>query len=56
MSPNAIRKGLSVSHKVSAAVPRFVLADPVRLRHSLGLTGLWPLFHGQVFSASEVAR
>lgn len=32
MSPNAIRKGLSVSHKVSAAVPRFVLADPVRLR------------------------
>ena len=28
----------------------------MRLRHSLDLTGLWPLFHGQVFSASEVAR
>lgn len=32
MSPNAISKGLSVSHKVTAAVPRYVLADPLRVR------------------------
>jgi CheY-like chemotaxis protein len=32
MSPNAIGKGLSISHKVMAAVPRFVLGDRLRLR------------------------
>lgn len=32
MSPNATRKGLSISHRVSAAVPRFVIGDPVRVR------------------------
>lgn len=31
-------------------------SDPVRLRHSLGLTGLLPLFHGHVFSSAQVAR
>jgi len=31
-------------------------SDPVRLRHSLSLTGLWPLFEGRVFSSSEVPR
>jgi len=31
-------------------------SDPVRLRHSLTLTGLWPLFEGRVFSSSEVPR
>ncbi|MGU3538742.1 HAD family hydrolase [Methylobacterium sp. A54F] len=31
-------------------------SDPVRLRHSLGLTGLLPLFEGRVFSSAEVAR
>ncbi|MFT3973245.1 MAG: ATP-binding protein [Amaricoccus sp.] len=35
MSPNATRKGLAISHAVSAAVPRFVLADPLRLRQIL---------------------
>ncbi|MGX5776463.1 HAD family hydrolase [Methylorubrum zatmanii] len=31
-------------------------SDPVRLRHSLGLTGLLPLFQGHVFSSAQVAR
>ncbi len=31
-------------------------SDPVRLRHSLGLTGLLPLFEDRVFSSVEVAR
>lgn len=31
-------------------------SDPVRLRHSLGLTGLLPLFEGRVFSSVEVRR
>ncbi|MCJ2035631.1 HAD family hydrolase [Methylobacterium sp. J-068] len=31
-------------------------SDPVRLRHSLGLTGLLPLFEGRIFSSSMVAR
>ncbi|WP_375463566.1 HAD family hydrolase [uncultured Methylobacterium sp.] len=31
-------------------------SDPVRLRHSLGLTGLLPLFDGRIFSSAEVAR
>ena len=31
-------------------------SDPVRLRHSLGLTGLLPLFDGRIYSAVEVAR
>lgn len=35
MSPNAARKGLSLSHVVSSAVPRLVMADPVRLRQIL---------------------
>ena len=31
-------------------------SDPVRLRHSLALTGLLPLFDGRIYSAVEVAR
>ena len=31
-------------------------SDPVRLRHSLGLTGLLPLFDGRIFSSVEVPR
>ncbi|WP_407528823.1 HAD family hydrolase [Methylobacterium oryzisoli] len=31
-------------------------SDPARLAHALTLTGLLPLFHGHVFSASMVAR
>ena len=31
-------------------------SDPVRLRHSLTLTGLLPLFSGHVFSSAQVAR
>ncbi|MGH1570755.1 HAD family hydrolase [Methylobacterium sp. P31] len=31
-------------------------SDPVRLRHSLGLTGLLPLFGDHVFSAMQVER
>lgn len=31
-------------------------SDPVRLRHSLGLTGLLPLFADRIFSSAEVAR
>lgn len=31
-------------------------SDPVRLRHTLGLTGLLPLFEGRVFSSTMVAR
>jgi HAD superfamily hydrolase (TIGR01509 family) len=31
-------------------------SDPVRLRHSLGLTGLLPLFGDHVFSSAQVAR
>ena len=31
-------------------------SDPVRLRHSLGLTGLLPLFEGRIFSSTMVAR
>lgn len=31
-------------------------SDPVRLRHTLGLTGLLPLFEGRIFSSSMVAR
>lgn len=31
-------------------------SDPVRLAHSLGLTGLLPLFEGRIFSATMVAR
>jgi HAD superfamily hydrolase (TIGR01509 family) len=31
-------------------------SDPVRLRHSLGLTGLLPLFQDRIFSSVEVPR
>lgn len=31
-------------------------SDPVRLRHSLGLTGLLDLFSGHVFSSTQVPR
>lgn len=31
-------------------------SDPVRLRHTLGLTGLLPLFDGRLFSSAMVAR
>jgi HAD superfamily hydrolase (TIGR01509 family) len=39
-------------------LPRCVASssDPARLRHTLGLTGLWPIFAPYVFSAVEVAR
>jgi len=29
---------------------------PEKMRFTLGLTGLWPLFEGRIFSASEVPR
>lgn len=35
MSPNAIRKGLSLGYVVSTAVPRHAFADPARLRQIL---------------------
>ncbi len=31
-------------------------SSPPRLRHTLGLTGLWPHFEGRVFSATMVAH
>ncbi|GJE18375.1 HAD family hydrolase [Methylobacterium marchantiae] len=31
-------------------------SDPARLAHSLGLTGLLPLFEGRIFSATMVSR
>ncbi|WP_019906509.1 HAD family hydrolase [Methylobacterium sp. 77] len=31
-------------------------SDPTRLAHSLGLTGLLPLFEGRIFSATMVSR
>jgi HAD superfamily hydrolase (TIGR01509 family) len=31
-------------------------SDPTRLRHSLGLTGLLPLFEGRIFSSTMVAN
>ncbi|MBX9934274.1 MAG: HAD family hydrolase [Methylobacterium sp.] len=42
----------------SLALPFCVASssDPVRLRHSLGLTGLLPLFDGRIFSSTMVAR
>jgi HAD superfamily hydrolase (TIGR01509 family) len=42
----------------SLALPVCVASssDPVRLRHSLTLTGLLPLFSGHVFSSAQVAR
>ena len=43
---------------LALSVPRCVASssDPERLRTSLGLTGLLPLFEGRVFSAAQVAR
>lgn len=48
---------------VAETVPRLGLpvcvassSQPDRIRHSLELTGLWPLFAPHVFSATEVAR
>lgn len=42
----------------SLGVPACVASssDPVRLRHSLTLTGLLPLFDGNVFSSAQVQR
>lgn len=42
----------------SLAIPTCVASssDPVRLRHSLTLTGLLPFFDGRTFSSSMVAR
>ena len=54
-----LRAVAGVAEAVSAlAIPICVASssDPVRLRHSLTLTGLWPLFAENVFSSSEVAR
>jgi HAD superfamily hydrolase (TIGR01509 family) len=48
-----------VAEAVAAlTLPRCVASssDPVRLRHSLGLTGLLPLFEGRIYSATMVAR
>lgn len=30
--------------------------DHVKMRHTLGVTGLWPRFEGRIFSSTEVAR
>lgn len=40
------------------ALPRCVASssDPVRLAHTLGLTGLAPLFEGRIYSSTLVAR
>ena len=54
-----LRAVAGVAEAVRAlAIPICVASssDPVRLRHSLTLTGLWPLFSEKVFSSSEVAR
>ncbi|GJE59225.1 HAD family hydrolase [Methylobacterium trifolii] len=54
-----LRAMAGVAQAVAAiGVPTCVASssDPVRLRHSLGLTGLLPLFEGRVFSSSEVPR
>jgi len=54
---------LKAMHGVAAAIrglgqPVCVASssDPVRLRHSLALTGLLDLFSGNVFSSAQVAR
>ncbi|WP_336487649.1 HAD family hydrolase [Methylobacterium nigriterrae] len=54
-----LRAMTGVAAAVSAlGIPHCVASssDPVRLRHSLGLTGLLPLFEGRIFSSVEVAR
>lgn len=42
--------GLSLPHCVASS------SDPVRLSHTLGLTGLLPLFGNRVYSSTMVAR
>lgn len=42
--------GLALPHCVASS------SDPVRLAHTLGLTGLLPLFAGRVYSSTMVAR
>lgn len=42
--------GLSLPHCVASS------SDPVRLRHSLGLTGLLGAFEGRIFSSTMVAH
>ncbi|WP_409565442.1 HAD family hydrolase [Methylobacterium sp. J-001] len=54
-----LRAMRGVAEAVSAlGLPACVASssDPVRLRHSLGLTGLLPLFGEHVFSSAQVAR
>lgn len=59
----AFDEGLDAMPGVAAAVAALTLpfcvassSDPVRLRHSLGLTGLLPLFEGRIYSATMVPR
>lgn len=59
----AFDDGLEAMPDVAAAVAALPLpycvassSDPVRLRHSLGLTGLLPLFEGRIYSATMVSR
>ena len=54
---------LKAMHGVAAAIRGLGMpvcvassSDPVRLRHSLALTGLLDLFSGNVFSSAQVAR
>ena len=42
--------GLALPHCVASS------SDPVRLAHTLGLTGLLPLFEGRIYSSTMVAR
>ena len=42
----------SLAHRTCVASS----SDPARLRHSLGLTGLLPLFEGRIFSSTMVAN
>lgn len=60
---DAFDRGLSAMEGVKDAIEGLPMpvcvassSDPVRLRHSLGLTGLLPLFEERLFSSSMVAR
>jgi HAD superfamily hydrolase (TIGR01509 family) len=59
----AFDAGLAAMPDVAAAVAGLALphcvassSDPVRLAHTLGLTGLLPLFAGRIYSSTMVAR
>jgi len=54
-----LRAMRGVAEAVASLDPPVCVAsssDPVRLRHSLSLTGLLPLFGDRVFSSAQVAR